>query len=264
MKRYLNIKLGSDPELFIVNTKTDKVVSSIGLIPGKKKAAFRAKGMPVGYGIQTDNILAEFNIPPVKKCADFVHHINYMKNYIRDFVKSKDPDLDIRCVASQHVPEDQLQGEEACEFGCDPDYNAYTESVNPKPCGEETDLRSAGVHIHVSYNNPNIEQSIRLVKYMDLFLGVPSVILDPDRERRQLYGKAGCFRIVRYGVEYRTMSGYFISSDELIKFLFEQTIKAIKFAEAGVPLPNGDEIQRIINESDVDAAKELVSKYQIM
>lgn len=264
MMHYRNIKIGSDPELFIINTKTDKVVSSIGLIPGKKKAAFRAKGMPVGYGIQTDNILAEFNIPPVKKAADFVHHINYMKNYIRDFVKSKDPDLDIRCVASQHVPQDQLQGEEACEFGCDPDYNAYTESVNPKPCGEETDLRSAGVHIHISYNNPNIQQSIRLVKCMDLFLGVPSVILDPDRERRQLYGKAGCFRIVRYGVEYRTMSGYFISSNELISFLFEQTMKAIVFAERGGILPNGNEIQRIINESDVEAAKAMVEKYRVM
>lgn len=262
--RYSNVKIGSDPELFIINTKTDSVVSSIGLIPGKKKDAFRPAGMPKGYGIQTDNILAEFNIPPVKKASDFIHHINYMKDYIRDFVKNVNPDLDIRCVASQHVPWDQLEGEEACQFGCDPDYNAYTENVNPKPCGEETNLRSAGVHIHVSYDNPNVLQSLRLVKCMDLFLGVPSVILDPDVERRKLYGKAGCFRLVRYGVEYRTMSGFFISNDEMIKFLYDQTMKAIRYASLGGPLPDGDVIQNAINNCDTKLAKQLISDYNLL
>lgn len=264
MFRFSKVQIGSDPELFIVNTKTDKVVSAIGLIPGKKKDAYRPAGMHKGYGVQIDNILAEFNIPPVRSANDFIHHINYMKDYIRNYVKEKNPDLDIRCVGSQHVPYDQLVGEEACQFGCDPDYNAYTEDVNPKPCGETTDLRSAGVHIHVSYDNPNVIQSIHLVKCMDLFLGVPSVLLDPDKERRQLYGKAGSFRLVNYGVEYRTMSGYFISSNEMIKFLFEQTMKAINWASAGMPLPDPDVIQKTINENDVNRAKTIVESFKIM
>ena len=36
MNRITNITIGADPELFIVNKKTGKVVSSIGLIPGEK------------------------------------------------------------------------------------------------------------------------------------------------------------------------------------------------------------------------------------
>ena len=262
--KFNKVKIGSDPELFIVNNTTGNVVSSIGLIPGKKKEAYRPDGMPEGYGVQIDNILAEFNIPPVNKIMDFIHHINYMKDYIDNYVKEKNPELGILCCASQYVPWDQLQSEEACMFGCDPDYNAYTEDVNPKPDGEKTNLRSAGTHIHISYENPNIKQSIALVKCMDVYLALPSVFMDPDKERRKLYGKAGSFRIVPYGVEYRPMSSYFISTDELIAFLYTQTFKAMKHCAMGCATPNGALIQDIINNGNVEEAKKLYSQYAII
>ena len=55
------------------------------------------------------------------------------------------------------------------------------------------------VHIHIGYDNNNIDASLRLVKYLDLYLGVPSVLKDKDKRRRSLYGKAGCFRLTSYG-----------------------------------------------------------------
>ena len=263
MFKFKNIKIGSDPELFIINNKTGQVVSSIGLIPGKKKEAYRPDGMPEGYGLQIDNILAEFNIPPVKRVDQLIHHINYMKDYIDNYVKEKNPDLGILCCASQRVPWDQLQSEEACLFGCEPDYNAYTEDVNPKPEGERDNLRSAGTHIHVSYDNPNIEQSLALVKCMDVYLALPSVFLDPDKERRKLYGKAGAFRICPYGVEYRPMSSYFISTDDLIEFLYNGTMKAIAHCQLHLPLPKSDVIQDIINNGKEEEAKELYARYAL-
>lgn len=57
-------------------------------------------------------------------------------------------------------------------------------------------------HIHVSYPHKTQEKSIMLIKYMDAFVGIPSVILDSGEDavkRRELYGKAGCFRLTRYG-----------------------------------------------------------------
>ena len=66
----LNVTIGSDPELFIINKKTNKVVSSIGLIPGEKGNPYRTKDMPEGFGLEIDNILAEFNpaaIPPPRQ-----------------------------------------------------------------------------------------------------------------------------------------------------------------------------------------------------
>ena len=136
--------LGADPELFIINSKTNKVVSSVGLIPGIKDNPYRAADMPKGFGIEIDNILAEFNIPPCKTLNEWINNIEYMKDYIRSFVKRINSDYDIKCSAYEEVDEDQLQTPEAQLFGCDPDYNAYTMKANPKPNAKGKNGRSAG------------------------------------------------------------------------------------------------------------------------
>ncbi len=41
-----DITIGADPELFIINKKTGKVVSSIGLIPGEKGNPWVGEDMP--------------------------------------------------------------------------------------------------------------------------------------------------------------------------------------------------------------------------
>lgn len=256
-----NITIGADPELFIINSKTGKVVSSIGLIPGLKGEPYRSDDMPEGFGLEIDNILAEFNIPPVTTQKDFVNAVEYMKNYIRKFVKAKNPDLDILCVASMMVDEDQLQSPEAKLFGCSVDYNAYTEAPNPKPEGERTNLRSAGFHIHIGYKDCNVDDSLMLIKHLDMQLGVPSVIMDSDTKRRSLYGKAGCFRLTPYGLEYRVLSSFFLSSEETLKWVWNRVQAAIEAYQQGFSLPDPDLVQKAINTSDVKLAKKLVDSY---
>lgn len=255
-----NVTIGADPELFIINKKTGKVVSSIGLIPGEKGKPYRSKDMPKGYGLEIDNILAEFNIPPAKKEESFVNSINYMKNYIREFVAKKNPDYDILCAASMIVDEDQLQSDEANLFGCSVDYNVYTEKPNPKPNVPTDGLRSAGFHIHIGYSNPNVQTSLALIKYLDYFVGIPSIVADTDTRRRSLYGKAGCFRLCEYGCEYRVLSSYMMSSDELISNVYKNVITAINAFNTGyvIPVPQ-DVIINTINNSDVKTAKELIN-----
>lgn len=259
-----NIKVGSDPELFIINSTNNKVVSSIGIIPGEKGNAYRAPDMPKGYGLQIDNILAEFNIPATNRKEKFIASIEYMKDYIRDFVKKVNPDLDIQCIASREVDEDQLQSPEAKLFGCDVSYNAYTEDENPKPDGERGNLRSAGAHWHISYKLPNAATSIKLIKYLDMYLGIPSVVMDPDTKRRTLYGKAGDFRLKAYGVEYRTLSSYFISSQETLEFVWNGIMKAINAYNYNLPLISTETVQNTINNSDVETAKYLIEKYNLV
>lgn len=193
------ITVGADPELFIINEKTKKVVSAVGKIPGEKGNPYVADDMPKGFGLETDNILAEFNIPPVTNGVSFVNNIEYMKHYIDKYVKNINPNYGILCTASKSVDPNQLRSKQALLFGCDVDYNAYTGQANPKPEGTKTNLRSAGFHIHIGYENPNIDTSVLLVKYLDMYLGIPSVVYDSDKKRRSLYGKAGCFRLTSYG-----------------------------------------------------------------
>lgn len=258
-----NILVGADPELFIINTKTNEVVSSIGLIPGVKGDAYRSKDMPKGYGIQIDNILGEFNIPPAKTKKEFIDSIEYMKDYIRQYVKSKNPDLDICCAASKYVPEDQLQSEEAKQFGCSTDYNVYTQSANPKPQGESTNLRSAGCHIHISYNSPNINTSLILIKYLDAFLGIPSLLIDADKDRRSLYGKAGCFRLTPYGFEYRSLSSKMIETVDNISFVWDGVMRAIKAFNCGYSIPRSSDVIRVINNSSVQDAIKLCEEFKL-
>lgn len=261
--RLNNITIGADPELFIINEKTDKVVSAIGLIPGEKGNPWRGDDMQEGFGLETDNILAEFNIPPVSRKIDFIDSINYMKSYIDKFVKNIDPDLGIKCIASQVVPKRELQSKQAKEFGCSIDYNVYTEGANPKPKGTSTNIRVAGMHIHCGYTGNNIDTSLDLIKYFDAYIGVPSVLKDSDTARRSLYGKAGCFRLTSYGFEYRTLSSYMMSSDELLSFVWDQIIKAIDAFREGMPLPYEADVINAIDNSDVEKAKYLIKKYRL-
>lgn len=259
-----NVTIGADPELFLINKKTGEVVSSIGIIPGEKGNPYRSEDMPKGYGLEIDNILAEFNIPPATTKEEFVDSITYMKDYIKSFVKTKNPNLDILCKASMVVNDDQLQSEEAKLFGCSVDYNAYTERANPKPKGESTNLRSAGFHIHIGYDDYNVNTSLTLIKYLDMYLGVPSVIKDDDTKRRSLYGKAGCFRLTPYGLEYRVLSSYFLSNKITLSWVWKGIQKAINAFNDGYPLADPTLVQKAINESNREIAESLIKQYNLV
>lgn len=258
------ITIGSDPELFIWDKNTNRVISSIGIIPGEKGDAYLPEGFEKGFGLQIDNILGEFNIPPVQTREDFIDCINRMKEYIDDFVRKVNPSLTIKCSASEYVDEDQLQSDEAKLFGCSPDYNVYTQSVNAAPKGNETNLRTTGMHVHIGYPDNNISRSELLIKYMDMYLGIPSILKDSDDRRRQLYGKAGCFRLTSYGIEYRVISGLFIKNDELIGFVWDQTQKAIKAWLNNDPLLNSESVVSIINNADTVEAEKVCKMFKLL
>lgn len=259
-----NVTIGADPELFIINKKTKKVVSSVGRIPGEKGDPYVADDMPAGFGLETDNILAEFNIPPVTTGEAFVNNIEYMKQYIDKYVKNIDSNLGILCAASKMVDAEQLNSEQALMFGCSPDFNVYTESENEKPDGTKTRLRSCGLHLHCGYANPNIDTSLKIIKYMDMYVGLPSVLKDKDKRRRSLYGKAGCFRLCSYGCEYRTLSGAMMKDVPTLQFVWKQTMKAIDAYNRGFRLIPSEYIQQAINNSDSVLASKLIKEYNIV
>ena len=147
---------------------------------------------------------------------------------------------------------------------CDPDYNVYTECENPKPEGERGNLRSCGFHLHIGYPNPNIDTSLLLIKYLDLCVGVPSVLFDKDTRRRSLYGKAGSFRLQPHGCEYRVLSGAMYSTDDRIRIVWSGIMKALSFFEHRVNLPDSNLVQRAINENDEEVAKLLINKYKLL
>lgn len=98
---------------------------------------------------------------------------------------------------------------------------------------------------------------------MDLFLGVGSVLLDKDTKRRALYGKAGAMRMKKFGCEYRVLSNFWIFDDELIRWVFNNTIKALEFVNMGGIITNPDDIIKCINTCDKELALEIIDDYGI-
>jgi len=261
--QYKNVTLGTDPEFFI-SDNNGKLISSIGIIQGTKDEPSHILSLGKGYAIQVDNVLGEFNVPPHSSPSVVADNVELMKSYITEYLSSFN--LKPVYAASGVFADDQLQSDESKMFGCDPDYNAWTANKNEKPNGQNTNLRSAGCHIHVGYDDFNPNASLNLIKAMDLFVGVPSALLDGDMNRRRLYGKAGCFRLTPFGCEYRVLSGHFISSRELFKWSLDRTLMAIEYLnEFGLDAINEakNDIIQCINTGDRDLAKSIISKFKI-
>ena len=119
-------------------------------------------------------------------------------------------------------------------------------------------------HIHIGYDDNNVDTSLLLIKYLDMYLGVPSVVKDGDTKRRSLYGKAGCFRLTPYGLEYRVLSSCFLTNKLTLSWVWNGVAKAIEAYNEGYPLADPELVQKAINESDKALAEKLIKTYKLV
>jgi hypothetical protein len=260
------VSVGTDSEGFLIDP-SGKPVSSIGKIGGSKWQPRRTE-----HGaVQEDNVLVEFNTHPAKSGDEFVNNVRLVLCDLDEIIKPLDLSVDF-CATKVFSPE-ELDHPMARLAGCDPDFDPYELSVNEPPDYESLPIRSAGGHVHVAWNrNHNDDMEVpEFCKYLDLFLGVPSILLDPDKERRALYGKAGCHRPKMLeigdpydGVEYRSLSSFWLKSDEYIKWIFENTVNALDLFKTS-PFESVEKLgaREIINSSNKKEAESLIRNFNI-
>lgn len=271
----VDIGLGADPELFVKDIKTGKFVPSLDLI-GAGKYAPKPLSIP-GFSVLEDNVLAEYNIPPSKTKEMFRENIRLGMKLFDEVLP---PDKYVVEIASSYkfTPE-QLLDPRANEFGCEPDKNAWKKGeTNRPPAIPEDGLRVAGGHIHVGYSIDAdamgllqldaIDRDVvnqEIVKWMDVLLAVPAMRIDKDTERRRLYGKAGSYRDKPYGMEYRTLSSFWLSSNSLIDWVWDMTNKAVTKTGNIDLVDAADEALIIdaINNNNTKAIDELFEKYEL-
>jgi hypothetical protein len=87
--------------------------------------------------------------------------------------------------------------------------------------------------------------------------------MDDGEMRKQLYGKAGAFRAKSYGVEYRTLSNFWIFKNELIRWVWDNTQRALDAVDVMDVDALGERIQRSINNNDKAEAQALVDEFNL-
>jgi hypothetical protein len=258
-----NYKIGADIEVFLQKKETGEIVSAEGHIKGTKDEPFIYDESSKYNAVSLDNVMAEFCINPAKTPAEFYFEIEKALKYINSVIPK---DLETVAVPAAYLDEKYLQTENAKKFGCEPDYNAWTEVANQAP-GTTGNMRTGGGHIHIGYEESDEFLNLCLVKAMDIFVGVPSILLEPENERKTLYGKAGAFRHKKYGVEYRTVSNYYLQSEELTNWIFRQTEKAIEFVNSGgtnrLDAQQKEDIVNAINYNNADLARVVIDRYNV-
>lgn len=208
--------VGADPELFVLDT-TGRPVSAAGLIPGTKAVPHRVKD----GAVQVDGMAAEFNIDPCSSFEEFDGRITSVMKQLKAFLPKG-----YKLAARPAVVFDEgvwaLAPDDAKELGCSPDFNAWTGDVNPPPaCISNPRLRTASGHLHIGWTEDADFSTMQhmlncqdLVKQLDWYLGAWSLQVDSDPTRRLLYGKAGACRYKSYGVEYRVLSNFWLTTKQ--------------------------------------------------
>jgi len=255
-----NFKIGSDPEYALID-QNNFFVSAIGKVGGSKSVP-----LSIGNGCsrQEDNVAIEFCIPPCTNKKEFLDYLNYCEEKGDELVSKMN--LKLVAVSSANYREKELANKNAQQFGCSESncaYSYYSMKPDTKQAGN---MRTFGFHIHVGFKMPDdvdAESIQNFIKYMDMYLGLPSILIDDDSKRRTLYGKAGDYRVRAINddlvIEYRSLGGALLATDDLKAWVYDNTLLAIENFNNQTELISDELMQEAINNSDQYLANKLIN-----
>ncbi len=258
----MSFTLGADPEIFLVDA-ANSLVSAVGKIGGTKQ---EPRPLPIGPGfaVQEDNVAVEYNIPPSATVNEFNSNIDHIMQFLSHEVSNMG--LKFTQLSAASFPLLELMDPRAREFGCDPDFDAWRMGKrNPRPKSTDDTLRTCGGHLHIGHMFPDEKEAMRFIRFMDMCAGVPSVLLDDGERRREMYGKRGAFRFKPYGVEYRSLSNFWIFTPEGRQWAWNATAMAMDaWQNNKIDVDSEDKaVALAINKNNKDVARSLVDKYNL-
>lgn len=262
-----SVYLGADPEFFFSKKdKTRTVVGSELVLPGATHDVSR------GGKLIIDGVQAEMNPAPSMCRQSFGHNIYALIEEARRLAETKGLEINLdACIKMTKRQMDKLS-DGAKGFGCKPSLNAYQDYVElPNP---GTYLhRAAGGHIHLGKAyNPELAGTAtndEIVKILDIVVGNTCVMLDRDKgniERRKVYGRAGEYRVPAHGIEYRTLSNFWLKNNVLMSLVmalarFGVCIAATpEWKDAFLNAVKEEDIRNAINKNDAKLAAKNFNK----
>lgn len=281
------IVFGCDPEFFF--TKDGQIIGAEKVLPKeglqydpekdktKRDGDYTSKGESPTSNIIIDGIQAELNPRPNTCRANLGNEISAC---FRKLSTTLGEQTQIDFSANVSITEEEMAtlSEASKKFGCAPSKNTYRKrnTISIKDASTFYQ-RSAGGHLHLGdVNNPIIRTSTKkallspekLVPILDIIVGNTCVLIDRNpgnAERRKVYGKAGEYRTPKHGLEYRTLSNFWLQSYQLFSLvtnLARFSVAIVEASIAGPEDPAGEllkatkraRIKRAINNNDFDLA----------
>ena len=266
-----SVKLGCDPEFFFKQN---------GQVIGSEKVIDIKNGLPMTNRVSkfiVDGVQAELNPAPNSCRANLANEISYCFKVLRDKLKADHGDISASFAPVEEISREELESLDTSSrvFGCAPSMNTNPESRGSATLVDPSEYRyrSAGGHIHLGRllpadgyygTNAALDNPEALIPIMDVLVGNTCVLIDRDPgniERRKVYGRAGEYRTPAHGVEYRTLSNFWLRAYPLMslvmslaRFSSDIVSNPPEYAETLLSLVNMEDIHKAINENDFDLA----------
>jgi hypothetical protein len=247
-KRTYYVTFGCDPEFFL---KLDnKFVGAEKLIPKQGLGSTRFYNPST---VIIDGVQAELN-PQPSTCRESLTYAMRncfisLQEHLNNTKTKRSVKVDLNPSIKISEEEFEQLSDKSKKLGCAPSLNVH--GTGGSKLTEIDDLktldRSAGGHIHLGisyftisskeeglspytklYNKDNelkegIEERLKaLVTLLDIFVGNTCVLIDRDPgniKRRELYGRAGEYRLPKHGLEYRVLSNFWLHSFPLVSLV---------------------------------------------
>ena len=248
--------LGTDPEIFAVRGR--ELLPAFNFLPHRDAS-------PTLYW---DGFALEGNVPPRDSIAGLGRELYDLICRFDEASRAVGGRLTLQNAFK--VPPKQMAGasDEQVALGCKPSYNAYGLRGKLGESSRELKWRFAGGHIHIGNNEVLTSELVELeaIKAMDATVGVASVVLASgidSPKRREYYGLPGEFRRPAHGLEYRTLSNFWLSSPLVFQLVFSLAKRGFELGVRGLRRElegSEDEVTAIIRDSDAAGATAYIAK----
>lgn len=282
------VSMGCDPEFFFARQGkiigSEKLLSEEGYsMPSTETDAPRNQHRATAFNtpkIIIDGVQAELNPRPHDCRATLANEIAWCMRKIVKNVLRGEATIDFSQAVEVSQEELDSLSDRFKVFGCSPSRNVYSADgqshIEVDPMIYRT--RAAGGHIHLgpSMHTTLAEQALVekalknyevIVPILDLIVGNTCVLVDRNPsniERRKVYGKAGEHRTPEYGVEYRTLSNFWLGSYPLFGLAFGLARLAVlvvandtetfSYSKALLSKVKQADVVKAINDNDFDLA----------
>lgn len=251
--RYMTF--GTDPEIFAM--ANGAVFPAYKWLPPKSAS----------NGLFWDGVQAEFTVAPDRCISWIVDRIYYKLRAAKKVLDSlPQPNARLSVASVVDYPEEERlnAAKEHVQLGCKPSLNVYRMGGELVTNGRDLPVRFAGGHVHVEL--PIATPLEPCVKALDAILGVWSVGAAASFDnpiRRRYYGLPGEYRPTSYGLEYRSLSNFWLMHPALTHIMFEiarATISLVLAHQEHNWVAAEDEVIRAIITSDARAAREILNR----